>query len=95
MYCLQERTETEYHDYMHGKLPRRYVEEMELIEVSIIDNRFIPAYAGTSIEARADGKRIAERRAVESHAITEDRSQANAPDYSEYENKIKTLKGEK
>lgn len=31
--------------------PRRIVEEMELLEISIIDERSVPAYSGTSIKA--------------------------------------------
>lgn len=34
---------------------RRFVEDMELKEVSIIDTRKLPCYAGTLIETRADG----------------------------------------
>jgi len=35
-------------------MKRRYVEDLKLEEVSIIDNRKIPCYEGTSIEARAE-----------------------------------------
>ena len=35
-------------------MQRRYVEDMDLIEVSIIDNRKLPVYTGTLIEARAE-----------------------------------------
>lgn len=35
-------------------LQRRFVEDMDLLEVSIIDKRKIPVYEGTSIEARAE-----------------------------------------
>ncbi len=34
-------------------LKRRFVEDMRLLEVSIIDDRKLPAYIGTSIETRA------------------------------------------
>ena len=37
-------------------IPRRHIEGMRLLEVSIIDDRAIPAYEGTLIEARATGK---------------------------------------
>lgn len=36
-------------------IPRRIVKGMLLREVSIIDDRYTPCYAGTSIEIRADG----------------------------------------
>ena len=35
-------------------LKRRFVDDMNLFEVSIIDDRKIPCYIGTSIETRAD-----------------------------------------
>lgn len=38
-------------------LERRFVEDMDLLEVSIIDNRKLPVYEGTSIEARAEEER--------------------------------------
>lgn len=37
-------------------LPRRIVTSMALNEVSLIDDRYTPCYAGTSIELRADGE---------------------------------------
>ncbi len=37
-------------------IPRRIVTAMELSEVSLIDDRYTPCYAGTSIEMRADGE---------------------------------------
>ena len=35
-------------------MERRYISELDLVEVSIIDNERVPCYEGTSIEARAD-----------------------------------------
>lgn len=35
-------------------MTRRYVEDMELVEVSLIDEKKIPCYAGTSVETRAE-----------------------------------------
>ena len=37
-------------------IPRRIVTSMTLSEVSLIDDRYTPCYAGTSIEMRADGE---------------------------------------
>lgn len=37
-------------------VPRRIVTSMALSEVSLIDDRYTPCYAGTSIELRADGE---------------------------------------
>ncbi|MCM1525560.1 MAG: HK97 family phage prohead protease, partial [Ruminococcus sp.] len=43
-------------------LPRRRVKALDIFEVSIIDDRFTPCYAGTSIEVRADGEEMIETR---------------------------------
>lgn len=39
-----------------GDIPRRHVDGLSLFEVSIIDDRKIPAYDGTLIESRATGE---------------------------------------
>lgn len=36
-------------------IPRRHIEGMRLLEVSIVDDRAVPAYEGTLIEARTTG----------------------------------------
>lgn len=72
-------------------IPRRYVEDLDLIEVSIIDDRLNPVYTATSVEMRADEEVINEQRSNEFRAITIDNTLI---DYSEYEEKIKKLKGE-
>lgn len=79
---LEERAEN---------IPRRYVEELDLFEVSIVDDRLDPVYAGTSIEQRAkDGLEVvAEKRGVQNRVVTvEDKP---AVDYTEYENKLQKL----
>lgn len=78
-------------------LKRRFVEEMELKEVSIIDERKIPCYEGTSIEMRAEGKEIVKGEVVEVRATyVEDVSQLKEPlDYTKYKNMIKELEGKK
>ncbi|MGF7059280.1 HK97 family phage prohead protease [Brassicibacter mesophilus] len=75
-------------------IPRRYVEDLDLFEVSIIDNRMSPCYIGTSIEQRADKEVITEQRGDVFHAVTVDETSKQTIDYSEYENKIKQLKGD-
>ena len=52
-------------------LPRRILEEFELIEVSIIDKTKLPCYVGTSIEARADGETL-ELRSFDCEVVTVD-----------------------
>lgn len=51
-----------------GKIPRRHVQQLDLEEVSIIDNRKLPCYAGTSVECRAGENIITETRATEDTA---------------------------
>lgn len=43
-------------------VPRRHVNALRISEVSIIDDRFTPCYAGTSIEVRAGDDEILETR---------------------------------
>lgn len=74
-------------------LERRFVEEMELREVSIIDERKIPCYEGTSLEMRAEGKEIVKSEVVEVRAAYVDCiSQKTEPvDYTKYEKRIREL----
>lgn len=76
-------------------MKRRYIEDMELAEVSLIDERKIPCYAGTSIETRAEGKEILTAEPLEVRA---EYAQVETPketiDYSNYKNRIKNLEKE-
>ncbi|MCO1599833.1 HK97 family phage prohead protease [Desulfosporosinus nitroreducens] len=78
------------------QLPRRHVEDLDLFEVSIIDDRMSPIYTGTSIEHRAEQEVIAEQRGDEFRAITVEIEQPKAKDepidYSGYEKRISDLK---
>ena len=47
-----------------GETETRTVTDLDLIEVSILDDTKSPAYYGTSIEARAEGERMLEYRAT-------------------------------
>lgn len=78
---------------------KRYIEELELNEVSIIDNTKVPAYIATSIETREDKDLIEETRGEDFKAITEDNSIAKKEtrtesniDYSKYEKEVEFLK---
>lgn len=73
------------------KLPRRCISDLDLEEVSIIDDRLNPVYTATSIETRSDEEVINEQRGNEFRAVTIDNTSI---DYTEYENKINQLKGE-
>jgi len=78
------------------QLPRRHVEDLDLFEVSIIDDRMSPIYTGTSIEQRAEQEVIAEQRGDEFRAITVEIEQPKVKDepidYSEFENRISNLR---
>lgn len=50
--------------YKEG-LKRRYVEKLDLEEVSIIDERKMPCYEGTSVYTRAEGSSAIEIRSIE------------------------------
>lgn len=82
-------------------LPRRILENFELLEVSIIDKTKLPCYIGTSIEARSDGEYM-EYRAFETEVVTteeqredlETRSQGEPVknDNYKFENRLKAIK---
>lgn len=79
---------------MQNGMKRRFIEEMELIEVSIVDDRKIPCYRGTSIEARAEGKELVMSDVIEVRAIYGE-NKAAPVDYSNYKNRIKELEEKK
>jgi HK97 family phage prohead protease len=88
MYANKDRLEQRADD-----LPRRYVEDLDLFEVSIIDDRMSPCYIATSIEQRAEGEVTAEQRGDEFRAVIVDNStRVQNIDYSEYEKRIQNLK---
>lgn len=64
---------------------KRYVEELELFEVSIIDNTMTPAYPSTSIEMRNGQEYLKEVRIL--------KSEKSDIDYEKYKNTVNELKG--
>ena len=76
-------------------IQRRFVEDLDVFEVSIIDNTKSPAYVGTSIEMRDDKEIISENRNSESEIRVVDSStkseKREEADYSKYEEEIKKL----
>lgn len=73
-------------------MKRRYVEEMQLQEVSIIDHRKMPCYEGTSIEVRAEGKEVITSEPLESMATyVEEKNNRSEVDYSSYKKRINKL----
>lgn len=73
-------------------IPRRRVQDLDLFEVSIIDDRLSPCYIGTSIEQRADEEVITEQRGDEFRAITVDNTAKEPVDYTELETRINKLR---
>lgn len=73
---LDERTEkTE-------SFPRRHVKDLRLVEVTIVDNHAMPAYAGTLIETRSeedDAEVIERRHEDEAAEYTEKEEQKESP----------------
>lgn len=79
----------EHEEVLEHGLKRRFVDDMNLFEVSIIDDRKIPCYVGTSIETRADKNSKIEYRGRAVSAFCFNEKQI---DYSEYEKILKEIK---
>lgn len=76
-------------------MERRYVEQMDLVEVSIIDERKLPCYEGTSIEVRAEGETVLMPDPLEVRAdYVEVGTQKEAVDLRKYKNRLKELEKE-
>lgn len=78
-------------------IQHRFVEDLDIFEVSIIDNNKTPAYIATSIEQRDDKEVITENRCNDFTAITVDESTKKPEnreniDYSILEKEIELLK---
>ena len=80
-------------------IEERIVRDLDLLEVSIIDDKKYPAYIGTSIEMRDDGIKIAEYRNAEFSEIEIRDEPEQQPikevekiDYSDYEERLKKVK---
>ncbi len=80
---------------MANGMKRRFVEEMKMVEVSLIDEKKLPVYKGTSIETRAAGEDLVTGDVVSVRATYADGAgEAKGPvDYSRYINRIKELEG--
>ncbi|MBD5395015.1 MAG: HK97 family phage prohead protease [Lachnospiraceae bacterium] len=77
-------------------MKRRFVEEMELVEVSIIDDRKIPCYRGTSIEARATGDEAITADVIETRATyVEDTEHKDMVDFNSYRERIRKVEVKK
>ena len=74
-------------------IPRRRLKDIDVFEVSLIDNTMLPCYAGTSVECRAEGENaLLETRAFDDTVdVTENISDEY---YSEYEKQLEQLRAE-
>lgn len=80
---------------LSNSMKRRYIEDMQLVEVSLIDERKIPCYAGTSIETRAEGKEILTAELLEVRAeYAKVETPKETIDYSKYKDRIQNLEKE-
>lgn len=78
---------------INENLERRFVEDMDLLEVSIIDERKLPCYEGTSLEVRAEEKRVLMTDPLEIRAKYIEFAPVQKVDLSKYQNRIKKLEG--
>ena len=71
------------------------MEDMDLVEVSIIDERKQPCYEGTSVEVRAEGDMVLTPEPLEVRAdYVEVREPKESIDMSRYHSRIKELEKE-
>ncbi len=87
-------------------IEERIVRDLDLLEVSIIDDKKYPAYIGTSIEMRDDHEKLVEYRGEEFKAIDIREEVKEEPEqlsdkevvkinYSDYEERLRKIKEEK
>ena len=77
----------EHEEQASENLKRRFVDDMNLFEVSIIDDRKTPCYVGTSIETRAEKSAKVEYRGRTAFCF-----EKKQVDYSEFEETLKSIK---
>ena len=79
-----------------GETETRTVTDLDLIEVSILDDTKSPAYYGTSIEARSEGEKMLEYRTAESSAdVSAEDVEKSAENREEELNKFAELVADK
>lgn len=79
-----------------GELQKRSIKDMDLTEVSIIDDKMSPIYIGTSIEKRGSEEVISETRQEDFRAIIDDTTKSNNKEVDKkyYDDLRKRIKGE-
>lgn len=76
-----------------GELPIRHIKSLDLDHITLVVNK-TPCYSATSVEVRADCETEVEERATESKIdlLVQEQEKQKEIDYSNYENRINTLK---
>lgn len=87
-----ERGATE--EELPSGMKRRYVEDMKLVEVSIINQKKLPCYEATSIETRAEGEEKVFTEPLETRAEVIEHKKEEKPDLERFKNRIKKLEKE-
>lgn len=87
-----ERGATE--EELSSGMKRRYVEDMKLVEVSIINQKKLPCYEATSIETRAEGEEKVFSEPLETRAEVIEYRKEEKPDLENFKNRIKKLEKE-
>lgn len=88
----------EHEETISDNLKRRFIDEMNLLEVSIIDDKKVPCYVGTNIETRAEKLIKTEFRGREAPFVFITNQSLNTPqeiDYSVYENILKQVQNKR
>lgn len=75
-------------------MKRRFVEDLDLLEVSLVDQKKVPCYAGTSIECRAeDGEdEVVYTRELETEVVISEERASNT-NIDSYKERLKKLGG--
>ncbi len=82
----------EHEEKLNDNLKRRFVDDMHLVEVSIIDERKFPCSVGTSTETRSDKNSKIEYRGEDFVPKIIDLETPTKIDYSEYEQVLEKIK---
>lgn len=70
----------DYKDEYSSDCRRQIITEMELVEVTLVDDRAIPAYSGTSVHTRTDGtEQEIKTRTMDGSIFTENEAAAAEP----------------
>lgn len=75
------------------KLPLRHIKSLDLDHVTLVLNKN-PCYSATSVELRANVETDIETRCLETEISVTEHKKIEKVDYTDYENKLKRIKGE-